>query len=101
MQPEVQVNAANWDASALQQPEGGENEDNEEAADDEVWKQFQTMDEQKRKQVCVCVCVCVLARAPLCVCVRFLFAMVWLMSTSEHSSAVAHVLRVSLSRAVC
>eukprot|EP00983_Pelagomonas_calceolata_P035932 1124627-Pelagomonas_calceolata.AAC.2 len=51
MQPEVQVNAANWNVSALQQPEGNENEENEEAADDEVWKQFQTMDEQKRKQV--------------------------------------------------
>jgi len=50
MQPEVQVNAANWNVSALQQPEGNENEENEEAADDEVWKQFQTMDEQKRKQ---------------------------------------------------
>uniref|UniRef100_A0A7S3QN04 NET domain-containing protein n=1 Tax=Dunaliella tertiolecta TaxID=3047 RepID=A0A7S3QN04_DUNTE len=48
--PEVQVNAANWNVSALQQPEGNENEENEEAADDEVWKQFQTMDEQKRKQ---------------------------------------------------
>jgi len=54
-QPEVQVNAANWNVSTLQQPEGGENEENDEAAeDDEVWKQFQTMDEQKRKQVCGC-----------------------------------------------
>lgn len=48
LQPEVQVNPANWDVGALQQPEGEEEHAEE---DDEVWKQFQTMDEQKRKHV--------------------------------------------------
>lgn len=47
-QAEVQVNADNWNVSALQQPQA--NEEEQAGAEDEMWENFRTIEEQKRKQ---------------------------------------------------
>jgi hypothetical protein len=52
LQPEIQVNAANWDVAALQGA-GGAGNDDQQQEEDKLWEQFQTVDETKKKQVAV------------------------------------------------